>query len=331
MNPADTLDSIVNIFKGIFGFIGKIFSFTGNIISKLYNLFIEFTRTICVSLGIMGLSSELLKIALSGLVGVIVLAIFSLIPDLITFLTCRLSKKYRKLTTKEEKSEYTSKHTHFLLRLFLSMRNASLRRKAARVARRAEKLAERRNVEEERVPETPEYEEVLDEVIEESLSDAYEAPEIEIPVEEVNVEDVPVHFPEVEEVPTVENNIKILYSSNIIGKMLRKGVVLDRRMSTTDNPVLIDFSGEKPKEVFTGHLCDNESGIRYKKMVEGSIVEYMLDDPALLANPKLVESINDADMLRKLRERLQADIRYQSNLHNFFTIHDKAMIKSRES
>ena len=352
MNPYDAAMATMKAIGDIFRFIGKAISFTFNGIGKIWTLFIDFIRNICTSIGIMGLSSTLAKIALSGLVGICVLSVLSLIPDLITYFGCRLSKNYRKLNTKEEKSEYTSKHTHFLLKLFLSMHNNSLRRKAEKVAKKAAKNEKKRAKREEKLSkkeakiakEIEKTEGIVDESIDEILNEEfiYDVPvdeDFEVVVDEKGVEVEPVSeetlpaisLPEVPaptEVP-FESNIKILYTSDIVGKMLRKGVVLERKMSTINNPVLIDFTN-KPTEIFTGHLCDSESGIRVKKYINGELVEYMLDNPEILNNPQILESINDKETLESLRTRLQNDFRYQANMNTFFNIHDKAMIKVKE-
>ena len=350
MNPYDAAMATMKAIGDIFRFIGKAISFIFNTIGNIFNLFIDFIRNICTSIGIMGLSSTLARIALSGLVGICVLSVLSLIPDLITYFGCRLSKNYRKLNTKEEKREYTSKHTHFLLKLFLSMHNNSLRRKAEKIAKKAAKREKKYAKKQERLSkkeakiarEIEKTEGIVDESIDEILNEEiiYDDPVIEdfevvdeeeVTVEPVNEEILPVFA--LPEVPVAtekfESNIKILYTSDIVGKMLRKGVVLDRRMSATNKPVLIDFT-DKPTEIFTGHLCDSESGIRVKKYINGELVEYMLDNPEILNNPQILESINDKETLESLRTRLQNDFRYQANMHTFFNIHDKAMIKVKE-
>lgn len=372
MNPYDAAMATMKAIGDIFRFIGKAISFIFTSIGKILNVFIDITRSICNSIGIMGLSSPLLKIVLSGLVSICVLSVLSLIPDLITYLCCRLSKNYRKLNTKEEKREYTSKHTHFLLKLFLSMHNNSLRRKAIRIAKKTAKNEKKMAKKEEKVSkkevkkakEIKKTESVVDEAINEVLNDesAYCFPTYinfedvtdkkfvsASPVREESLPTMPAFlipskyaaheesdFPTLSEpsyldepTETFESNIKILYSSDIVGKMLRKGVVLDRRMSHENQPVLIDFT-DKPKEIFTGHLCDSESGIRVKKHINGEMVEYVLDNPEILNNPQILESINDKETLEALRTRLQNDIRYQTNMKKFFNIHDKAMVKVKE-
>lgn len=352
MNPYDAAMATMKAIGDIFRFIGKAISFTFNTIIKVWNVLVELVRNICTSVGIMGLSSGLARFALSSLVGICVVSVLSLIPDLITYFGCRLSKNYRKLNTKEEKSEYRSKHTHFLLKLFLSMHNNSLRKKAEKVAKKAAKNEKKRAKREEKLSkkeakiakEIEKTEGIVDESIDEILNEEfiYDVPvdeDFEVVVDEKGVIPEPVSeeilpaisLPEVP-VPTevpFESNIKILYTSDIVGKMLRKGVVLERKMSTINNPVLIDFTN-KPTEIFTGHLCDSESGIRVKKYINGELVEFMLDNPEILNNSQILESINDKEVLENLRTRLQNDVRYQTNMKNFFNIHDKAMIKVKE-
>lgn len=368
MNPYDAAMATMKAIGDIFRFIGKAISFIFTTIGKIFNVFIDITRSICNSIGIMGLSSTLLKIVLSGLVSICVLSVLSLIPDLITYFGCRLSKKYRKLTTKEEKREYRSKHTHFLLKLFLAMHNNSLRKKAVRVAKKTAKNEKKMAKKEEKLSkreakkakEMEKTEGIVDESIDEILNsepvsettdDDFAFEEVDDNVcasislaEEENLSDKPAFliprkyskreefdYPPLPSEPTetFESNIKILYSSDIVGKMLRKGVVLERKMSTINNPVLIDFTN-KPTEIFTGHLCDSESGIRVKKYINGELVEFMLDNPEILNNPQILESIRDKEELETLRAILQNNVRYQTNMKNFFNIHDKAMMKVKE-
>lgn len=372
MNPYDTAMAIMKAIGDIFKFIGKTFSFTCSLISKIWNVFIDFIRNICTSIGIMGLSNIFLKISLSGLVGVMVLSVLSLIPDFITYFGCRLSKNYRKLNTKEEKSEYTSKHTHFLLKLILSIHNNSLRKRAEKVAKKAAKIEKKRVKKEEKiskkqlkiVKEKEKTENIIDGAIDEVLNQefVYDVPvdeDIEVIVNDKEIDASPVVennllapcLPQTDSFEQVSNskdiiadinesimeiqeqqtksNIKILYSSDIVGKMLRKGVVLDRRMGKENYPVLIDFTN-KPTEFFTGHLCDDESGIKVKKYINGELVEYILDNSSILEDAKIIESINDKETLESLRVKLQNDARYQKNMKNFFNIHDKAMVKVKE-
>ena len=60
---------------------------------------------------------------------------------------------------------------------------------------------------------------------------------------------------------TKTSDIKILYTSNIMGNALRNGTVVKRRLLQTDKPFLVDFSQQPPKEIITENTCDGFSVI----------------------------------------------------------------------
>lgn len=297
--------TIVNLVGDIFKFIGNFFGFIGNIFKALCVFFYNSVELIS---SIFGINSIVIKFIIAALY----MIVLSIIPDLISYYTCRLSKKYHKLKTKEEKKEYCSKHTHFLLNVILNIKNKLAQFKSSMLAKKNKSKTDEKEKKSIKIGKRN------DVIVDDVVNDLREVPE-----EPVVTEETILPTTEEEKVEEVKPNIKVLYSSNVIGNMLRKGVVLERKLLSGDRPVLVDFSG-KPKEVFTGHLCDEQSGIKFRKMVSGEIIEMFLDNPDLLSNPKLYDDLTKEE-LEKLKELLLSDKKYQTALKNFFTSNDKAL------
>lgn len=325
--------TIVNLVGDIFKYTGKFFGFIGNLFKTF---FIFFYNSVEFIASIFGINNFVVKLIIAG----IYMILLSLIPDFISFFTCRLSKKYRKLKTKEEKKEYCSEHIHFALKLFLTIKNNIVNFKSSMIAKKnnnkKDKKSKKRfnnnkndvlvddvvsNLSEEAVPvesTTP----TSFVAPAEPSTPAIVAPTISSVPEFPTIPVAPIASEE-KKVEEVKSNIKVLYSSNIIGNMLRKGVVLERKLLSDDRPVLIDFS-DKPTEVFTGHLCDEQSGIKFRKMVNGKKIEMFIDNPELLSNPKLYDDLTKEE-LEKIKKMLLIDANYQISLKSFFITNDKAL------
>lgn len=322
--------TIVNLIGDIFKYIGKFFGFIGNIFKVVCGFFYNSVELIA---SIFGVNSIGIKLVIAALY----MIALSIIPDLISYYSCRLSKKYRKLKTKEEKKEYCSKHTHFLLNVILNIKNKLSQFKASMIAKKDKSKNNKKENDSKKIGRRN------DVIVDDVVNDLSEVPSSNLGVDSIQTTNIeakndlvdddvsdltvvpeePVIVVDEEKVEEVKPNIKVLYSSNVIGNMLRKGVVLERKLLSGDRPVLVDFSG-KPKEVFTGHLCDEQSGIKFRKMVSGKKIEMFLDNPDLLSNPKLYDDITKEE-LEKLKELLLSDKNYQTALKNFFTLNDKAL------
>ncbi len=81
--------------------------------------FIFFYNSVEFIASIFGINNFVVKLVIAALY----MILLSAIPDFISFFTCRIKKEYRKLKTKEEKKEYCSKHIHFGLKIFLTIKN----------------------------------------------------------------------------------------------------------------------------------------------------------------------------------------------------------------
>lgn len=280
--------TIVNLFGDMFNGIGKFFGFIGDSFKFILTLFGNTVDYIC---SVFGISSFGFQCLIGGLLCVAL----SIIPDLICYFGCRLSKKYKGLKTKEEKKEYLSRHIHFIFKDVLSLKNTIVKFFGSLYGKKKNKKKSN---------------DVVDSDILVDDIDDIDNEKIENDSVEINNNDI-------------SDNIKILYSSNVIGKMLRNGTVLDRRFLVADKPVLVDFTNE-PKEVFTGHLCDKDSGISYRKVLNGKSLDMFLDDPEFLNNLKLYDELN-IDELMLLKEELLNDLNYQKSLRGFFKANDKAL------
>lgn len=281
------------------GFIEGIILFIWGIIKFLFSCVTGFFKAILLSTGaitdFLGISyaPKFGPVFAKLLVFVLVSFAYSIVPDLITYYGCRLSKKYRELNTKEEKKEYASKHTHLALRAILEIMNKRDKKKAENVENLSNSL---------------DNESILSENVDKMV--------------QANIQNLSNNN---ENVVKDENktNIKMIYSSNLIGNMLRKGTVLKRRFLASDKPVLIDFNGE-PKEIFTNYSCSHNSGISFEKNIDGETVRMAFDDPAFLKNTKLFDDMS-LEELKEKREELMNDAKYQAALKGFFTANDKAM------
>ena len=327
--------TIVNLVGDISKYIGEFFGFIGEIFKSF---FVFFYNSIELIVSIFGINNLVAKLIISGLY----MLILSLIPDLITFFTCRISKKYRVLKTKEEKREYRASHTHFLLKAILMFKSKIVSAKSSRLSKKNNRKKKKEKTDKKlRRKNDILVDDVVDNLTDISINDNSIIPvnnniqgvDSNESINELNV----VHSNEITDFPMPsnkitdiidekdkeKNKIKVLYSSNIIGKMIRKGVILERKLLVDERPILIDFS-DKPREVFTNHLCDEQSGIKFRKMVNGNKVEMFLDNPDLLSNPKLYDDLSKEE-LEELKERLSKDANYQIALRNFFLTNDKAL------
>lgn len=120
---------------------------------------------------------------------------------------------------------------------------------------------------------------------------------------------------------TKTSDIKILYTSNIMGNALRNGTVVKRRLLQTDKPFLVDFSQQPLKEIITENTCD---GLSVQATIKGQKIEMALEDPSLLNNPVLFNEMTKEE-LKKLKEQLESDTKYKSTLKSFFTMNKKAL------
>lgn len=120
---------------------------------------------------------------------------------------------------------------------------------------------------------------------------------------------------------TKTSDIKILYTSNIMGNALRNGTVVKRRLLQTDKPFLVDFSQQPPKEIITENTCD---GLSVQATIKGQKIEMALEDPNLLNNPVLFNEMTKEE-LKELKDQLESDMKYKSTLKSFFTMNKKAL------
>lgn len=287
--------TIVNLFGDIFKFIGNIFKFGFNII-KGYCVFTA--KSVDFIASIFGINNFGIKIIIS----IIFTSILSLIPDFITYYGCRISNKYRKLETEQQKKEYISKHTHFLLRIILEIKSKKRFKQAYAICS---------NKTEGNMPK--DYN---------SVDTGKLANKIELyndEQEEILFED------EIKPVQTEEyTNVKLVKGENVVGNMMRNGVVLERRFSASNKPMLIKFENV-PTELYTNHLLNRNSGVRYKN----KNIELNFDDPEFLKRTDLYENLT-IEQLKLLKEQIEQDKNYKLGLSSFFTINDKVMSLSKK-
>ena len=278
----DVINFIWGIISGVFGFVGNVFNSVGMF---FYNS-VQFVASI------FGVKNIFIKL----LITLVNAYVFSIIPDLISYYGCRLSKDYRNLSTNEERKEYASEHTYFLLNVILKLKNK--KRKKDSINKPNNNII---------------YSDVNTDDIIQDLSSNNE--------ENSLTSNLDNHVQN--ENNNTKSNIKLLYSSSIIGKMLRKDVVLERKLLSGDKPVLVDFT-DVPKEIFTNHSLDKSTGIKYRRSIGGQDIEKYIDDPSLLQNPKLFEELS-LEQLEDLKEKLANDQAYQNSLKGFFTTNDKVL------
>lgn len=320
--------TIVNLVGDIFKITGKILGFVGQSIMFVFEkilspIIVNFTIIVEYIAGIFGVNSLLIKCFMGGLFCVLL----SIIPDLLCFYGCRLSKEYKKLDKNEKnavtdedrikaiegKKEYCSKHIYFLLKSILSNKE-KFEQKRTNKLKKETKSSKKNN------------DDLIDKVLkndkaktsDDLVNNIFDESKTSVS-EEVEIVEIPEE--------NKKTNIKLIYSSNMKGYMLRNNVVFERKFLNSDKPVLIDFE-KKPKELFTGHLCDKDSGIKYSKMVNGNKVDLTFDDPSFLANPKLYDELSIAE-LKALKEQLMNDEKYQNSLNSFFTVNDKALVHKK--
>lgn len=320
--------TIVNLVGDIFKITGKIVGFAGKTImffleKILIPIIVNFTKIVEYIASIFGVNSLLIKC----FIGALLCVSLSIIPDLICFYGCRLTKKYEELNKKqndailnedkvkavEEKKEYISGNIHFLLKSIFTLKEKYERKKTSKVKKEANFTNKKNEILIDRLLKNKNEktsDDLVNNIFDESKLSVSEKDE----------------FVEIQE-DNKKSNIKLIYSSNMIGFMLRNNVVFERKFLNSDKPVLIDFEN-KPKELFTGHLCDKDSGIKYSKIINDKKVDLTFDDPSFLANPKLYNELS-VEELKSLKEKLINDKKYQSSLNSFFAVNDKALVHKK--
>lgn len=288
MEEYTIVNLIGDIFKFIFNFIGNIFKFGFNLI-KGYCIFIA--KSVDFIASIFGINNFGIKIVIS----ILYTYLLSLIPDLITYFGCTLKKEYRNLKIKEEKQEYRSKHTYFLLRLILGIKNKVERKKATKFEDKTEEKVDKINY-----ADSVNLDNLINKIEKEESSNNN------------NVKEEPVQTEEY-------TNVKLVKGENVVGNMMRNGVVLERRFSASNKPMLIKFENV-PTELYTNHLLNKNSGVRYKN----KNLELNFDDPEFLKRTDLYENLT-IEQLKLLKEQIEQDKNYKLGLSSFFTINDKVM------
>lgn len=307
------MEVIKIIFMGLFSAIQAIFGFTLKTIKAFFTFFYQGVELVAGLFGINTLGGKLVVAFFGGV-------LLSIIPDLIVYNCLKLSKKYKSLESNEEKKEYLSEHMHFLLKDILTVKNkidlklSSIRTKKGNKKRNSAATSD----------------EVVNIVSNSKTNPVVEntSSNVENNIENNEIisaiENISSNLENNETIKTNEkSNIKLLYSSNVIGNMLKNGTVLKRKFLNSNVPFLVEF-GDKPKELFTGHSCDMNSGIEYNNMVCGKKIQMFLDNPEFLSNPKLYDSLTKEE-LEKIKEELLNNKKYQASLKAFFTINDKAL------
>lgn len=333
----------------MFKLIGEIFKIlwaivknTGIALGKFFGLYAAAVRVTCKFLGISVTTNLYLAAACEFAVCFVYMAVLTIIPELIIYNACKLTKKYRNLKTDEEKKEYLSKHVYFVLKILLNIKNKFSRKSAHNDAIIQETMTTRlsdeiiEDLQEEPVlGECKQNEETIENVElngNRKIMDSIDAndkkndkpiDDIQIIDQSENIVNTPnaIENQNIISLPEAKSNIKLFYTSNIIGNTLRKGVVIKRKLLNDEKPFLVDFTTKPPKEVFTGSSCKD---ITLSKGVNGKKVEMVLDNPELLNNPKLYEELSKEE-LETLKTTLMNDINYQFALKSFFAMNQKAL------
>lgn len=356
---------MLQVIGEIFKILWKIIVFAGKAVVWFFDSLISITDATSKLLGITMMKGIFLKALCTYAIAISYMAIFSLIPEIIMYYGCTLTKKYKSLKNENEKRKYREKHTFLFLKLILKgIRKSQYKRQMMEKSRNKSKETSllKNNTD------TNTIENVIEEcknnnAVEENnvqtendavvVNNEPEQNEIEIlPTEEMNNEqsmenvantctfapkmhpnvidaDLPILFDE--DVQELENelndnntktsDIKILYTSNIIGNALRNGTVVKRRLLQTDKPFLVDFSQQPPKEIITENTCD---GLSVQATIKGQKIEMALEDPNLLNNPVLFNEMTKEE-LKELKDQLESDMKYKSTLKSFFTMNKKAL------
>lgn len=319
MEEYTIVNLIGDIFKFIFNFIGNIFKFGFNLI-KGYCVFTA--KSVDFIASIFGINSFGIKIVIS----VLYTYLLSLIPDLITYFGCTLKKEYRNLKTKEEKQEYRSKHTYFLLRLILGIKNKVERKKAEKFEDKTEGKVDKINY-----GDSINLDNLINKIEKEKTSNNNNNNKINKNnnnynnYNNYNNNNYNNNTVKEELVQTEEyTNVKLVKGENVVGNMMRNGVVLERRFSASNKPMLIKFENV-PTELYTNHLLNRNSGVRYKN----KNIELNFDDPEFLKRTDLYENLT-IEQLKLLKEQIEQDKNYKLGLSSFFTINDKVMSLSKK-
>lgn len=309
---------IINFFKFLFSAVCFIFKAIGATIGFAFKILksaiFVFGRSVELTAGLFGINSIAFEFFIAAIYGIVL----SFIPDLITYYGCRLTDEYKNLKTNEERKEYVSRHTHFVLKDILRIKNKMDLKKSEEISEMETNNSRTGQISSDYVAQRIiQNNEPVNSFNENTLINE---PDTEIIKDEQTNNETII---ENNEISNNHQNIRLLYSSNIIGNMLRNGIVIKRRFSNADLPFIVDFNN-KPKELFTGHSCDSKSGISFTKMIKGKKVEMLLDNPEFLTNPKLCDTLT-IDELNELKEQLLSDQKYQKLLNEFFIINDKAL------
>lgn len=328
---------------GIFKILWAIVKTTGIGLGKIAKFYFAAVHATCKFLGIAAISNHLIAGACAIVVyGVYFLALAT-IPEVIMYNACKLTKKYRNLKTEKEKKEYLRKHTLYTLRIFFAIKDKLVINNAHSDANVQEPMTTRlsdeiiEDLQEEPVlGECEQNEETIGNVklndnrkIMDSIEDVNDKKADE-PIDDIQIigeSKNTINTPNVNENPNIillpeaKSNIKLFYTSNILGNALRKGVIIKRRLLNDEKPFLVDFTTKPPREVFTGSSCKD---ITLSKGVNGKRVEMALDNPELLNNPKLYEELSKEE-LETLKTTLMSDVNYQFALKSFFAMNQKAL------
>lgn len=327
---------------GIFKILWAIIKNTGIGLGKVAKFYFDAVSATCKFLGIAAISNHLIAGACAIVVyGVYFLALAT-IPEVIMYNACKLTKKYRNLKTEEEKKEYLSRHVLYTVKIYLAIKSKLSKNNAHSDANVQETMTTRLSDE---IIEDLQEKPVLDEckqkeetienielndnkrIVDSIDADDKKADEpiddIQIIEESKNTINTPnaIENQNIILLPEAKSNIKLFYTSNILGNTLRKGVVIKRRLLNDEKPFLVDFTTKPPKEVFTGSSCKD---ITLSKGVNGKKVEMVLDNPELLNNPKLYEELSKEE-LETLKTTLMNDVNYQFALKSFFAMNQKAL------
>lgn len=327
---------------GIFKILWAIVKNTGIGLGKIAKFYFAAVHATCKFLGIAAISNHLIAGACAIVVyGVYFLALAT-IPEVIMYNACKLTKKYRNLKTEEEKKEYLSRHVLYTVKIYLAIKSKLSKNNAHSDANVQETMTTRLSDE---IIEDLQEKPVLDECKqkEETIENIelndnkkivdpidVDDKRINEPIDDIKIieeSENTINTPNVNENPNVillpeaKSNIKLFYTSNVLGNTLRKGVVIKRRLLNDEKPFLVDFTTKPPKEVFTGSSCKD---ITLSKGVSGKKVEMVLDNPELLNNPKLYEELSKEE-LETLKTTLMNDVNYQFALKSFFAMNQKAL------
>ena len=327
---------------GIFKILWAIVKNTGIGLGKIAKFYFAAVHATCKFLGIAAISNHLIAGACAIVVYGVYFLVLATIPEVIMYNACKLTKKYRNLKTEEEKKEYLSRHVLYTVKIYLAIKSKLSKNNAHSDANVQETMTTRLSDE---IIEDLQEKPVLDECKqkEETIENIelndnkkivdpidVDDKRINEPIDDIKIieeSENTINTPNVNENPNVillpeaKSNIKLFYTSNVLGNTLRKGVVIKRRLLNDEKPFLVDFTTKPPKEVFTGSSCKD---ITLSKGVNGKKVEMVLDNPELLNNPKLYEELSKEE-LETLKKTLMNDVNYQFALKSFFAMNQKAL------